>query len=66
VREELRLNPDEAMHWYRRARLIINDPTTRALAPPIAHHPDALAVWEYLDRSVDPSIVGRAFELPML
>ena len=63
VREELRLNPEEAMHWYRRARIIINDPTTRTLAPPIAHHPDALAVWEYLDRTVDPSIVGRAFEL---
>ncbi|HEX6101321.1 MAG TPA: PilZ domain-containing protein [Thermoanaerobaculia bacterium] len=63
VREELRLNPDEAMHWYRRARLIIADPTTRNVAPSIAHHPDALAVWEYLDRSVDPSIVSRAFEL---
>ncbi|HUP63022.1 MAG TPA: PilZ domain-containing protein [Thermoanaerobaculia bacterium] len=64
VREELRLNPEEAIHWYRRARLIINDPATRAAAPPIANHPDALAVWEYLDRSVDPTIVGRAFELP--
>ena len=63
VREELRLNPDEAMHWYRRARLIIADSATRDLAPSIAHHPDALAVWEYLDRSVDPSIVSRAFEL---
>jgi hypothetical protein len=63
VREELRLNPDEAMHWYRRARLVIADPATRDLAPSIAHHPDALAVWEYLDRSVDPSIVSRAFEL---
>lgn len=64
VREELRLNPEEAIHWYRRARLIINDPATRTAAPPIANHPDALAVWEYLDRSVDPTIVGRAFELP--
>ncbi|MDQ3282177.1 MAG: PilZ domain-containing protein [Acidobacteriota bacterium] len=64
VREELRLNPEEAMHWYRRARLVINDPATHATAPLIANHPDALAVWEYLDRSVDPSIVGRAFELP--
>ncbi len=63
VREELRLNPDEAMHWYRRARLVIADPATRDVAPSIAQHPDALAVWEYLDRSVDPSIVGRAFEL---
>lgn len=64
VREELRMNPDEALHWYRRARMVINDPATIRVAPPIANHPDALAVWEYLDRSVDPSIVGRAFELP--
>ena len=65
VREELRLNPEEAMHYYRRARLIINDPATREAAPPIANHPDALAVWEYLDRSIDPTVVGRAFELPL-
>ena len=64
VREELRLNPDEAMHWYRRARLTIADPATRTTAPAIADHPDALAVWEYLDRSIDPSIIGRTFELP--
>lgn len=63
VREELRLNPEEAMFWYRKARLMIADPATRNVAPPIASHPDALAVWEYLDRSVDPSIVSRAFEL---
>jgi PilZ domain-containing protein len=64
VREELRHNPEEAFHWYRRARISINDPQTRAIAPPIADHPDALAVWEYLDRSVDPTIIGRAFALP--
>jgi PilZ domain len=65
VREELRLNPEEAFHWYRRARISIADPSTRALAPPIADHPDALAVWEYLDRSIDPTIVGRAFALAL-
>jgi hypothetical protein len=64
VREELRLNPDEAMHWYRRARLLIQDPKVRTAAPAIADHPDALAVWEYLERSIDPSIIGRAFQLP--
>jgi hypothetical protein len=63
VREELRLNPNEAMHWYRRARITIADPATRATAPAIADHPDALAVWEYLDRSIDASIIGRAFQL---
>jgi len=64
VREELRLNPEEAQHWYRRARISIADPQTRSAAPPIADHPDALAVWEYLDRSIDPTIVSRAFALP--
>ncbi len=64
VREELRLNPEEAMHWYRCARLLIKDPATRENAPAIADHPDALAVWEYLDRSIDPSIIGRTFQLP--
>jgi len=64
VREELRHNPEEAMHWYRRARLTINDPATRRAAPSIADHPDALAVWEYLDRSIDPSLIGRTFNLP--
>ena len=64
VREELRLNPEEAQHWYRRARITIADPATRTVAPPLADHPDALAVWEYLDRSIDPTIVSRAFALP--
>jgi hypothetical protein len=64
VREELRLNPEEAMHWYRRARMLIKDPSTRAAAPSIADHPDALAVWEYLDCTIDPSVISRTFELP--
>ncbi len=63
VREELRLNPDEAMHWYRRARLSINDPNVRTIASMICDYPDALAVWEYLDRTIDPTVVGRAFDL---
>ena len=32
-------------------------------APAIVDHPDALAVWEYLDRTVDPSIISRALNL---
>lgn len=63
VSEELRMNPEEAMHWYRRARILINDPKTREAAPAIADYPDALAVWEYLERTVDPSMIGRALNL---
>ncbi len=36
---------------------------SRHAAPAIANHPDALAVWEYLDRSIDPSVIGRTFNL---
>jgi hypothetical protein len=50
------------MHWYRRARFAIADPGIRTTAPAIADHPDALAVWEYLDRSIDPTIISRTFE----
>ena len=63
VREELRLNPEEAIFWYRKARFDIADPLTRNVATPIADHPDALAVWEYLDRTIDPTIIGRSFLL---
>jgi hypothetical protein len=63
VREELRLNPEEAVFWYRKARFDITDLLTRTLAAPIADHPDALAVWEYLDRSIDPTIIGRSFSI---
>jgi hypothetical protein len=63
VREELRLNPEEALHWYRRARITIADPATRALAPAIADHPDAIAVWEYLDRTVDPTMISRTLAI---
>jgi hypothetical protein len=63
VREELRVNPEEAIFWYRKARFDIGDPVTRMMAPPIADHPDALAVWEYLDRSIDPTVIGRSFLL---
>ena len=54
VREELRLNPEEAFHWYRRARISISDPAIRTIAPPIADQP----AWIRLDDG------RRVLELP--
>jgi len=35
----------------------------RGIAGPIATHTEALAVWEYLDRSVDPTVIALGFGL---
>lgn len=49
--------------WFERARTSAAQLTIRGQAGPIADHLEALAVWEYLDRSVDPSLVALAFGL---
>jgi len=61
VREELRSNPQEAIHWHQKARMGATDELIRKLAEPIVDHREALAVWEYLDRTIDPSIISRSF-----
>ena len=55
VREELRLNPEEAMHWYRRARLTIADPATRTPPPPspTTRRAGGVGVPRPVDRPVD-------------
>lgn len=47
ARERLRVNPDESLKWYNRAKFSATDSTI------LHHREDVLAVWEYLDRSVD-------------
>jgi hypothetical protein len=52
ARERLRANPDESLKWYNRAKFSATDETI------LHHREDVLAVWEYLDRSVDlPTIL---------
>ncbi|HXI13346.1 MAG TPA: SpoIIE family protein phosphatase [Thermoanaerobaculia bacterium] len=61
VREELRSNPQEAIHWHQKARAGATDDSVRRAAGPIADHREAMAVWEYLDRTIDPTIIARSF-----
>jgi len=61
VREELRANPEEAIHWHQKARGGAKDAELRKIAGPIADHREAMAVWEYLDRTIDPSVIARSF-----
>lgn len=58
ARERLRLHPDEALKWYNRAKYALADDKIDA----IHYREDVLAVWEYLERSVDLSTIVRVFE----
>jgi len=62
VREELRVNPEEAAHWNRLARLTLKDGNAAAALVPIAGSIEAVAVWEFLNRSIDASIIARSLD----
>jgi len=56
ARERLQANPDEALKWYNRAKFSTTDETI------LHHREDVLAVWEYLDRSVDLATIQRVVD----
>ena len=58
ARDQLRGNPDEAQKWYRRARF--SPPVVDG--KPIPYREDVIAIWEYLERSIDIQVVARVFE----
>ncbi|HEX6177724.1 MAG TPA: hypothetical protein VF057_05155 [Thermoanaerobaculia bacterium] len=63
ARERLLTNPDEAQKWYQRAKYAITHGTTNIEIESITNHrEEVLAVWEYLERSVDIPTIARAFE----
>ena len=62
ARDRLRANPDEARKWYQRARYALAEDESRATAAPKHYREDVLAVWEYLERSIDISVIVKVFE----
>ena len=63
AREHLRAHPNEAQKWYNRAKFAITESGT--VAPDmIRYREDVLAVWEYLERSVELATIVKVFEKP--
>jgi hypothetical protein len=63
ARERLQSNPDEAVKWYNRAKFSLNEEGHRIVeAVTIQHRDEVLAVWEYLERSIDIMTIVRAFD----
>jgi hypothetical protein len=57
ARERLRANPEEATKWFNRAKFV-----PEGAPEHIPHREDVLAVWEYLERTVDLATIIKVFE----
>ena len=61
ARDRLRANPAEALRWYNRAKFSIIDSGSPVATDQLRHREEALAVWEYLERSIDLATIERVF-----
>ena len=62
ARDRLRSHPEEALKWHNRARYSLSADESRTFDENgQGHKEDILAVWEYLERSIELPAVARAF-----
>ncbi len=62
ARKQLLADPVEAQRWYQRAKYAITHGAANIVPDAIRNREDVLAVWEYLERSVDISTIAIVFE----
>lgn len=62
ARDRLRTHPEEAMKWYNRAKYAITE-SKDPIAADLAYRDEVLAVWEYLERTVDLGVIARVFDM---
>lgn len=62
VRALLAIPSDDARYWNDLAAKTATTEDIRARTGPITGRIDQIAAWEYLDRTLDPSIIALAFE----
>ena len=62
ARKQLLADPVEAQRWYQRAKYAITHGGAHIAGDAIRNREDVLAVWEYLERSVEISTIAIVFE----
>ena len=60
ARERMLMHPEEAVRWYNRARATATEDHLRIAGSGRPNREDVLAVWEYLERSIDLRLVVQA------
>jgi hypothetical protein len=61
ARDRLSANPDEARKWFQRAKFALTEEHSAAMHD-LPHRENVLAVWEYLEHSVDIATIAKVFE----
>ena len=61
ARERLRTHPEEAMKWYNRAKFALSQGSS--ITDPLPYREEVLAVWEYLERSIELATIVEVFEM---
>ena len=62
ARERLLAAPEEAQKWYQRAKYALTHGATNVEIEHLRNREEVLAVWEYLERSLDIPTIARAFD----
>lgn len=62
ARKQLQADPLEAQRWYQRAKYALTQGTANIAGDAFRNREDVLAVWEYLERSVEISTIALVFE----
>jgi hypothetical protein len=60
ARERMLMHPEDAVKWYNRARVTASEDHMRIAESGRPNREDVLAVWEYLERSIDLRFVVQA------
>jgi hypothetical protein len=61
ARERLRAHPEEALKWYNRAKFALSQGSS--LTDPLPYRQEVLAVWEYLERTIELQTIVEVFEM---
>ena len=61
ARERLRTHPEEAMKWYNRAKFALSQGSS--ITDPLPYREEVLAVWEYLERTIELATIVEVFEM---
>lgn len=64
ARDRFKSNPQEAMKWYNRAKFSMNEQVVKGTSDSVMpFKEEVIAVWEYLERTIDLPKIAQVFDI---
>lgn len=64
ARDRFKSNPQEAMKWYNRAKFSMNEQAVKGTSDSVMpFKEEVIAVWEFLERTIDLPKIARVFDM---